>query len=292
MLLINSEINNSSISSAIKTIAMSIIKVKLNPNLDKLKTYLGEWHIKTFTKQGYAQLELALSEDQYQRYSDGLKGVIEKHKLSDVREELLYVIFREDEILGENLIDDKLRYDYLENTIDVSKFLLAFKNSKDNPNFQIGVKENTGTENRPNNKNYFIKNDEISKWMCQLICDALESGNLPYGLVDEKSMESIFPLNLSKEQCPISIDDLQRGANLQNKSFTVYRRKRYVEFCYQIKDFLEEYTMLKSPIGVKITDAQANLFFEILSVLDYLNPEKIDSEPKDFLNTMIRNFNR
>lgn len=271
---------------------MSIIKVKLNPDLEKLKTYLGEWHFKTFTKQGYAQLELALSEDQYQRYSDGLKEVIEKYKLQEVCEELLYVIFKEDEILGDGIRNDQQRHDYLENTIDVSKFLLAFKNSQDNPNFQIGVKENTGTENRPNNKNYFIKNDEISKWMCQLICDALESGNIPYGLVDEKSMESIFPLNLSKEQRPISIDDLQRGANLQNKSFTVYRRKRYVEFCYQIKDILEKYTTLRSPMGVKITDAQANLFFEILSVLDYLDPEKINSEPKDFLNTMTRNFNR
>ena len=61
------------------------------------------------------------------------------------------MIFREDEILGDNIRDDQTRYDYLENTIDVSKFLLAFKNSQKNPHFQIGVKENTGTEMMPIN---------------------------------------------------------------------------------------------------------------------------------------------
>ncbi|WP_029275091.1 hypothetical protein [Pedobacter borealis] len=290
--LINGEINNSSIYSAIQTIAMSIIKVKLNPDLEKLKTYLGEWHFKTFTKQRYAQLELALSKDQYKRYSDGLKGVIEKYKLQEVCEELLYVIFKEDEVLGDNIRNDQTRYDYLENIIDVSKFLLAFKNSQDNPHFQIGIKENTGTENIPINKTYFVKNAEISKWMCQVICDAIEVGNLPYGLVDEQSTENIFGSSYYDSQAPIKVENLERGANLKNKSFSVYRRKRYVEFCYEVKNFLEEYTNLKSAANVKVSDEQANFFFDILSVLDYLNFEKIESDPKDYINSMIRNHNK
>ena len=267
---------------------MEILKVKLHPNLEVIKDYLGPWHLKTFKEQGYALLELAFEEEEYQRYARGLIDVIEKYKLSDLKDELLFVIFREDEILNDMLIDDKLKYDYIENTIDVSKFLLAFKNSKDSPNFQIGVKENTGTRNRPINKNYFIKNEEISKWMCQLICDALESGNVPYGLTDPLGTEGLF-LNINREKQEISIEKLKRGAELQNKSFNVYRRKRYVIFCESIKIFLEEYTPLKSPLGVKQTDAQANFFFDILSVLGYLNVDKINSDPKDFVHTMFRN---
>lgn len=271
---------------------MPIIKAKFTPDIKKLKVYLGEWQIKTFTAQGYAQLELALDEDQYKRYADGLKGVIEKYKLNEVREELLYVIFREDEILGDNIQDDQARYDYLENIIEVSKFLLAFKNSEDNPHFQIGVRENTGTELMPINKTHFVKNAEISKWMCQVICDAIEVGNLPYGLVDEQSTENIFGSTYYGSQGPIKIEKLERGANLKNKSFSVYRRKRYVEFCYQVQNFLEEYTNLKSSANVKISDEQANFFFDILNVLNYLNFEKIESEPKDYINSMIRNYNK
>lgn len=271
---------------------MSITKVKLHPDLKKLKAYLGEWHIKTFTEQGFAQLELALDEDQFQRYSDGLKGVINKYNMNEVRDELLYIILKEDEISGDNIRNDQQRYDYLENTIDVSKFLLAFKNSQDNPNFQIGVKENTGNENMPVNKTHFVKNTEISKWMCQVICDAIEVGNLPYGLVDEQSTENIFGSIYYGNQAPIKIKNLERGAHLKNKSFAVYRRKRYVEFCYEIKNFLEEYTNLKTSANVKISDEQANFFFDILSVLDYLNYEKIESEPKDYINSMIRNYSK
>lgn len=271
---------------------MPIIKVKFTPDLKKLKVYLGEWQINTFTAQGYAQLELALDQDQYQRYADGLRGVVEKYKLDEVREELLYVIFREDEILGDNIRNDQQRYDYLENTIDVSKFLLAFKCSEDSPHFQIGVKENTGTELMPINKTHFIKNPEISKWMCQLICDAIEAGNLPYGLVDEQSTENIFGSSYYGSQARVKIENLERGANLKNKSFSVYRRKRYVEFCYQIKNFLEEYTNLKSSANVKISDEQAKFFFDILSVLDYIDSDSIGSFPKDYINSMIANYSR
>ena len=269
---------------------MSLIKAQFTPNIDLLKRYLDNWHIKSFGERGYIQLELALDEEQYQRYYDGLKGVIAKYNLSDFQEELLYIIFREDETLGDNLRNDQQRHDYLENTIEVSKFLLAFKNSGDNPSFQIGVKENVGTHLMPINKTHFIKSAQISSWMCQLIWDAIEAGNLPYGLVDEQSTENIFGSAYYGNQAPIKIENLERGANLENKKFSVYRRKRYVEFCYEIKSFLEEFTSLKTPQGVKITDEQANLFFDVLAVFDYLDIEKIESEPKDYIGSMIRNY--
>jgi len=265
---------------------------KLHPDLTKIKSYLWEGQIPEHQKRGYVQLELVISEEQYESYTNGLKEIFVKYNLVEHTEELLFVIFREDEILGEKLIDDMLRQQHIENAIDVSKFFLAYKTAQDNPLFQIGVKVNTGTENRPNSKNYFIKNEEISKWMCQTLTDAIEKGNYPGGIFGEVWEESIVGLNITGKQHPLRIENLKTGSNLKAKSYNVLTNKRYVEFCQNLLFFLSVHTHLKAPEGIKMTDALANFMFDVLSTLQHLNRETIGSHPKDYINTMIKNTSK
>lgn len=270
----------------------SVPKVKFYPEISKINSYLNSWQIKQFEKLGYVELELTMSLEDYEKLCKKILTAIEKHGLLGQKEELLYLIFREDENLEELTYLDKLRFDETQKAIDVSKFLLGFNNAINNPLFQIGIKENVGTIYKPKTNSYFIENEEISKWMCQLILDAIENGQYPEYMFGATFTESIAGLKLNSEKYPIDIKHLTNGLNLKNKSYNVLRKKRYAQFCLAVKKFLESHTTLETPQGVKLTDAQANFLFDTLEALSYLDNDKIDSEPKDYIHSLIRNHTK
>jgi len=257
---------------------------------EKIKDYLAPNFNSGEETHGFARLDLVIDEEQFERYSKGLSEIIINHGLEAHAVELLFVIFSENELLGEKLVDDLYRFRDTEKAIELSKFFLAFKTSQENPLFQIGVKVNSGTVNRPDSKNYFIQDEEISKWMCQIITDAVEKGNYPGGVFGDVWSESIAGYNMTGKQWPLRIEDLERGANLKAKSYNVLTNKRYVEFCFNLQYFLAVHTHLKTPKGVKMTDALATFLFDVLSTLQHIDNEKIGSDPKDYIATMIRNY--
>lgn len=267
----------------------SIAKIKLKPDLAKISNYLNPFQMKRALEEGYVTVEPVFDQEDGDRYKQQLEAVITKHGLNELRDELLLVIFMEHENLNESLLYDKEQYDSINTAIEVSNFLLAIKQADTNHSIQIGIKENSGTANRPVNKNYFITDQVISKWMGQLIIDAVESGKYPDFEFGEIFRDSIAGLNLTGQQQEIKIENLKYGAKLKNRSFNVYKKRRQVHFCLHIKTFLDKYSILNAPVDVKITDAQANCFFDILFALGYINPEDIESEPKDYISSMIRN---
>jgi hypothetical protein len=267
-----------------------ILKVKINPNPQKISHYLTSNEIDKWNKLGYVQMELAMSTKEFEQYREGLVNAIRQFGLNDHLDELLFIIFTEDEILQNRLIDDETEYNGINNTIDVSKFLLAFKNGKSNPLFQIGIKENIGTIYKPKTVSNFIHSEEISKWMCQIILDTIESGNYPDFLFGDIFRDATIGQRISTEKESIPIASLEYGATLKNKSFKVYRKRRYAEFCLKILSYLNSYTELKTNSNIKITDKQAKFLFEILQSLNYLDKDTISSPPKDYINVMIRNY--
>jgi hypothetical protein len=267
----------------------SIAKIKLKPDLDKVANYLTPYQMKRALEEGYVIVEPVFDQEEGDKYQEKLDAVIKKHGLNNLRDELLVVIFTEDESLNDALISDREQYDGMNTAIEVSNFLLAIKQAEGNHSIQIGIKENSGTANRPSNKNYFISDQVISKWMGQLIVDAVESGKYPGFEFGEIFRDSIAGLNTSGKQQEIKIENLKYGASLKNRNFNVYKKRRQVHFCLHIKTFLDKHSILNAPEEVKITDAQANFFFDILSALGYINPDDIESEPKDYISAMIRN---
>lgn len=270
----------------------SVPKVKFYPQISKINSYLNSWQVKQLEKLGYVELELIMPLVQYEKLCKKVSMAIVKHGLLEQKEELLYLIFREDENLEELTYLDRLRFEDTQKAIDVSKFLLGFKNAINNPLFQIGIKENVGTIYKPKTNSYFIENEEISKWMCQLILDAIENGQYPEHMFGTTFTESIAGLKLNSEKHSIDIKSLEYGLNLKNKSYNVLRKRRYAQFCLAIKKFLEAHTTLETPKDVKLTDAQANLLFDILVALSYIDKDKIESEPKDYVHSLIRNYSK
>jgi len=264
----------------------SLLKIYLNPNLERLKGYVSKPILAIYQKNG-VYLESTMTDEYYNKIREKLIKTFEKFNLIGHTEELLYIILTEDEILNDAMLDAEMHYDDLKNTIDVSQFLLSFKRAIDNPNFQIGIKENVGTLFKPKTQSAYIRNQDISKWMCQLIFDAFETGNYPRHILGETFLEYFYKFNDSPTK-PIDLSHLEKITQLKNKNPSVLKMKKYVELCKYIGKYLQSNTHLKIPNGTKLTDERANFYFDILEALRIFNRDSIASEPKDYITAIFQ----
>jgi hypothetical protein len=135
----------------------SLLKITLNPDLDKLSGYISKPMIARYQKTG-VYLESTMTEAYYAGIYANLIKIFEENNLLEHTDELLYIILAEDEILSDSMLDAEMNYQDIQNAIEVSNFLLAFKRAENNPNFQLGVKENIGTIYKPKTESAYVRN--------------------------------------------------------------------------------------------------------------------------------------
>lgn len=269
---------------------------KLKPDFRRLEDYLPD-----LTDEDITSLEASngldcylecMNEAEYNRIATGLKTILEKYHLQDHYLELLYIIHQKNEQIRE-------RYDaYWENyyddlnSIEIATFLLAYKESDPGNYFQLVVKENVGTAARPKTESASIKDTAIAKWMCEQVYQAIETKKFPLGLFGTKILHDLFGEDYNNPEAKISLEKLKATANLSPRIPSVKEKKLFVEFCQHIQYYLITRTNLTAPGDVVLTDAQANLFFDILDLFRYIKSDKIDSEPKDYMHAMFKNSTR
>lgn len=257
---------------------------KLLPDFTKLNNYfvnITEAHIQQIKANNGVEINLDyLDQESFKDLSEGLKSICEKYNLNDHYDELLYLIVRKNEEI-------RLKYDTIwenyqsdKTAKEVAQLLLAYKESNPNQQFQLTVKTLT--------ESVSIKSTPIARWMAELIYNAIENQEFPLGLFGHQIMQHLFgdnPFDVDE----ISLDRLKAAAAFSPKKPTTKLKRLDVEFCLYIQTYLINQTDLILPEEVMLTDAHANLFFDILELLGYLNKEKIESEPKDYIHTMFRN---
>ncbi|ATP58404.1 hypothetical protein CPT03_19025 [Pedobacter ginsengisoli] len=259
----------------------------LNPDFNKLKTFfpnITDADIAAIQQAGGVPVNLEyMRETRYLSVSEGLKTIVETYGIADHYEELLYLILKKNEQIAERYEAYWNNYNDDQTSKEVAKFLLAYKESNPRQHFQLVAKPVTGS--------VAIKDTVVAKWMCEQIYKAIEARDFPLGVFGEKILYDLFGDSFATDE-PISLERLKATSELNPKKPTLRVKKLYVDFCSYIKDYLIEHTRLTLPSDVSLTDAQANFFFDVLELLEYLDRDKIESEPKDYIHTMIRNHTK
>lgn len=256
----------------------------LNPDFNKIKEYIPnitDADLTLIQQAGGVQVYLDyMKEADYLRLAEGLKQAVNTYDIADHYEELFYLILLKNEQI-------RVRYDaYWQNYEDdktskeVAKFLLAYKESKPNQHFHLVAKPVTGS--------VAVKDTAVAKWMCEQIYKAMEARDFPLGTFGDKILFDLFGEDLENDS-PIEIERLKATANLTPRMPTVRLKKLQVELCSYIQVYLINQTSLTATPDVLLTDAQANLFFDILELIGYVNRDKVESEPKDYMHAMFRN---
>lgn len=255
------------------------------PNFRKLQDYkpLTEEQITAIEGLGGVHLELDyMDEEDYLRVAEGLKAIAIKYGLED-HTELLYLILKQNEHM-------RVLYDaYWDNYNDdltsreVAKILLAYKTSDETQNFHLSIKTFTDTVT--------LKDSAIARWIIKQAYEKIESGDYLPELFGTKIVYNLFGEDFGAGQ-RISVERLKATANLSPRKPTVKLKKLYVEFCLYVQVYLINQTHLTISDNVLLTDAHANFFFDILELIGYLDRDKIESEPKDYIHAMFRNHIR
>lgn len=268
----------------------SVLKVKLKPDLSKIKQYLNQNEIFKWTNLGYVELELTFNQKEYENLCKQLVLIFIDFGLSLHKEELLYIVFKEDEHFVNQNEDDELNYNDIQRTIDICNFLLFFQNDKESQSFQIGIKENVGTEFIKKTNNHFIQHQDISSWMFQLIYEGIKKGQHPMHMFGKTFYESVAGLRTSVDNLPISKKSLEYGANLSNRSLQVLEKRRQVEFCKNIKSYLEQHTEMKTPPGMRLTNQQSDFFFELLCTLGHIDRQSVRKPYRNYFHNLFKNY--
>lgn len=256
----------------------------LLPNFSKLKAYFPNITNETISQtEAYGGVEIHLEyqdEESYNTLSEELKKVLAVYNLADHHTEILYLIIRKNE-------DIRMKYEALwrdynddKTSKEVVAFLLAYKESKPNQQFQLVAKPITGS--------VAIKNTEIARWMTEVIYNAIEKKEFPLGMFGSKLMKDLFGDN-PFDVDDISIERLEAASTRTSKKPTKRISQLHVELCLYLQTYLINETHLTIPENVMLTDAYANFFFDLLEILGYLDRDQIESDPKDYVHTMFRN---
>ncbi|RZM24754.1 MAG: hypothetical protein EOO88_21735 [Pedobacter sp.] len=67
------------------------------------------------------------------------------------------------------------------------------------------------------------------------------------------------------------------------------RNKQLSTFLLKVWQFLDNETTLTTCEGVRFTDDQLNFLFELAELLEWLREDKIESDPKDYIYTLLWN---
>lgn len=257
---------------------------KLDLNFDRLKDYfpnITEEQKARIKQQGgivpNLEWDYANNAVHYEMFEALLK-ILKLYHLEDHINELYYIII----ILNDNCQvlqeGQQIAYNDGQTTKEVAQFLLTLKAAKPNQAFQLVAKSTTSTAP--------IKNTEVAKWMCDLIYNAIETKQFPVELFSEQTLYNIFGTDISNDS-PISMERLEATSNLKIKKPS--NKSTLVSFCLQLRAYLNDHTNLSTPSDVLITNAQANFFFDVLELYGYLDRNKIESEPKDYIHALLRN---
>jgi len=216
---------------------------------------------------GFEQLQLRLA------------SILERFDLKEHYKELLYLILRKNEEIGERHTTLLHQHNEEKKLKEVATFLLGIKNLKQHETVQLAIKPSLS-------QTLTINSSGIAEWMIQSIVDKLEKQEFPLSLFGSQ----IYKLfNGFGDDELISLDKLIAASKLklQNPKFKL--RPLYVELCLYLQGYLVNETHLILPTNAKLSDKQANFFFDILQMLDYITIDDFDSEPKDYIYALFQN---
>lgn len=278
-------------------------EIRIYPDFKKLSDYYpttDERKIKTAKSQGIKlrlnysdeenpfvareeyQMDLNLPKEKLINFLENVNVVLETHRLTEHYNEIVLITL----MANENLIYDyDLYWDFYEEDLkakEVAKFLLAYKNADANNPFQLVIREKIGRTIESS----AVKDPEIAKWMCELILQAIEKQPFHLGILGERITGHLGLDGKNR----ISYANLKKTSELSLKTPKVLLQKLMVQLCLELVPYLNNYTHLVTPNKVIMGNRQAEFFFDLLESLQYINSERIDSFPRDYIHAMFKNY--
>ena len=215
---------------------------------------------------------LKFSGDHIQEVEEGFKAITERFGLTEHHENLFFLALSKRYEMDQ--VAFVLQDEYLaqKRAQELAKLILAFKVTPQDKLYALQLKTND-TETSPN-----IKDNALTSWIGKLLLDAIERNQEPiglFGLTGDKFLRG-------------SVEQLREIASRKIPNPSTGRNKYLADFCLYLYPYLINETDIRPDVSTLFSDNQLKFYFELLALLDMLNPSRIDSYPEDYMRTILK----
>jgi hypothetical protein len=233
----------------------------------------------------YIEVDAIYTEEKRRATEDGFKEILKEYKIEGHYETLLYICLVES---NHGEIQFQYKFDaYNRSKFDKELAQLLLINKPDSTFKPNSIKVSSITDTVK------ITNEKLITWIGKLINNAIEQGNF----TSEELNESIYGFTADDEG-RITFDNqllnynrIQQVAEQTTRKPGIRERNRFLApFLFRVLAYLNEETILTTKEGVRFSDDQLNFLFKVAELLEWVKATDIESEPKDYIYTLLMNF--
>jgi len=245
---------------------------QLKPNLDLLEQY------------GYEFIPALEVEDIYTTESRlelerKFRAVLKKHGIEDHYETLFYI-----SLIGS--IDASTKYYYAydaylsaKRTKQLAALLNTLKHTDNKRIQKLTLQTLSGQE---------VLDDKILiAWIGEVLSLAMiNKGHSTLGDAVFKLIKN--PPSATNQSIELNYEAIGKLANARLIKPYKLRTKLISDFLLRIRQYIQEQTAIKKSTDVRFSDSQMKLLYDIGSVLGWINDDAIESEPKDYMYSLLK----
>jgi len=252
----------------------------LLPDFRKLNDYfsnLQEHHILEVEKIGGVPVHLEYYNEQMLRELEtDLHRLLDLYGLQPHYTEMLYLILSKSEEIGKQFTAYKQKYNDDTKIKEIATFLLGILTIKPNETLQLNIKPSLSETIK-------LKNNDVTKWLIEMIYQAVENQDFPLSLFGTQ-IYTLFDDGFGGSLSPAK---MKKASELKPDNPKHKLLPMLADMCFYLQAYLINQTHLTLQPNTYLSDAQANFFFDLLSMLSYIESDSIGSEPKDYIYSLL-----
>ncbi|MCX3266468.1 hypothetical protein [Pedobacter agri] len=257
----------------------------LLPDFRKLSDYfnnLQEHHILEVEKLGGVPVHLEYyNEQMFRELEVNLNKLLNHYNLQHHFKEMLYLILSKSEEIGKQWTAYKQKYNDDIMLKEIATFLLGISRIKPNETLQLNIKPSLSETIK-------LKNSDVTKWVTDVMYKAVENQDFPLSLFGTQ-IYTLFDDGFGGNLSPAK---MKQASELKPDNPRHKLLPMMANMCFYLQSYLINQTHLTLQPNTSLSDVQANFFFDLLSMLQYIEPELINSEPKDYIYSLLANFKK
>lgn len=263
---------------------MDILPFILHPNFQILTKYLpfdeSLEELQEMYKDGFEiEANRYYTPETIRHIEDSFCAIVKKYDIEVHYDNLLLMALDKLEVILSSLFELKRLNEYKLRGKEVAQLLLTFKETEPKDYHSIQFKTRLGTAK--------VTDERVIELVLNLLSDGIRDRNYGIGSFEWTLSEQLFDETPKGKQ--LSIPKLE----VQTKQTIVsHKRKEKVllaDFCLYMFKYLESETDMRPDSTKLLPDRMLHFYYDVLVLFELINPKSIDSEPKDYVSSLLRN---
>lgn len=231
------------------------------------------------------EIESVWTQDKRIEIASQFEELIKEFHLHDIHHTLLYICLVESNDADANYQNAFDTYKKHKAQRELAQILLLFK--KENPHQPDRIKISS-LQNAIN-----ITDADLINWIGNTLKSAIESKDYPPTGLGGILLSFIADKNgkINEKDQPLNYDTVLAASQLAIRKPGIRERNRHLaKFLSNVLLFLNNETILRGSERIKVTDRQLSFLFRVATILEWIDENDFDSEPKDYLSTLLSNY--